>query len=115
MTYARMGYWADIYTKTEKKDESDQAIKKWRKDRTIKCHFMPSRGTERLVGRVQNPHSYMLWTDDTEVDYPQQIRDLRDKKGNIIEEGPFNIISIKKFLGWSEVHHLEVDIQAVLE
>lgn len=113
MNYTPYRFTAEVWAKESYSDDSGQLIEDWSLDRTIKCVYMPSRGEERLVGRIQNPHSYLLWTDEP-VTYDEQIRNIRDRKGNAIEEGRFNVIGVKKFPGWSEVHHFELNLQAVL-
>lgn len=57
----------------------------------------------------------MLWTNDETLTYDQELRDLKDRTGNVIEEGRFNIVGLKKFPGWAGVHHIEINAQKVLD
>ncbi len=107
-------FYADVYKEESFFDESGQEVKTWVKDRTIKVHYMPSRGEERLVGRIQNPRSYLIWTDDIAITHDDQIRDLRDSAGNIIEANPMNVISVKLFPRLGKVRHAELNCQVVL-
>jgi len=110
-----MPFKADVYTKTTTRNDSGQNINNWQKNRTIKCDYMSSRGEERLVQRQQNPISYLLWTNDTAIDNQHQIRNLRDRFGVVIDEGPFNVIGIRKHRAWKEVGHLTLNLQKVLD
>lgn len=76
---------------------------------------MPTRGEEKTVGRVQNPRSYWLWTDDGNIEFSDQLRDLRDRYGNAVENGAFNVIGLKQRGGWSTIHHTQISIQKVLD
>lgn len=104
---------ADIYTKTIAFDEAGQSVETWSFDRTVKCHFQSLRQEERTVGRVQNPRSYWIWVEDY-VDYSEQVRDLRDRFGNYVDQGQFNVIGVKRFPGWNSVHHYQINIQKIL-
>jgi hypothetical protein len=108
-------FLVDVYRKSVDFDDSGQSIETWMKDRTIKVNYMPSRGEERLVGRVQNPRSYTLWSDDPDLSVDDQLRDLRDVQGNLIETGRMNVISVKRFPMLGKVHHIEVNAQVILE
>lgn len=114
MNFTIYRYRAEVWKREAYPDDSGQTVETWTLSRTIKCNYMPSRGEERLVGRLQNPHSYMIWSDQ-KVSYDEEIRDLKDRKGNFIEEGRFNIIGVKMFPGWSEIHHYEINLQKVLD
>jgi len=114
MNYTPYKFTAEVWASEKYPDNSGQLVESWEYSRTIKCSYMPSRGEERLVGRVQNPHSYTLWSDEA-VDYSEEVRDLKDRYGNFIEEGRFNVIGVKRFPGWAAVHHNEINIQKVLD
>lgn len=114
-TFTPYPFRVDVYTKEVMFDESGQAVENWRKDRTIDVNFMPSRGEERLVGRVQNPRSYTIWTEDDSISVTDQLRDLRDVEGNIIEPGYMNVISVKRFARLGKVRHCEVNAQVILD
>lgn len=108
----------DFYKKRVEYDESGQSEEIWTLERTVRCHFMPLRQEERTVGRVQNPRTYWVWLDEKDsdlMDYSNQVRDLRDREGNMIDEGSFNIIGIKRYAGWSKLHHLQLHLQKVLD
>ena len=115
MTYVPYSYRVDVYKKNPAFDyDSGESTETFDFDRTVRCNYMPSRGEERLVGRLQNPHSYILWLDEP-VDYEDQLRNLKDKYGTVIEDGPFNVIAVKAFSGYSKIHYYEVNAQAVLD
>lgn len=114
-TYASYPFLVDLYKKTLDFDDSGQSTETWTKDRTIKVAYMPSRGEERLVGRLQNPRSYTFWTEDTDISVDDQLRNLRDRDGNPVEAGRMNVISVKKFSRMGKVRHVEVNAQVILD
>lgn len=108
-------FLVDVYRSEQTNDQSGQSIDNWVYDRTIAVNYMPSRGEERLVGRIQNPKSYRIWTDDKSISVSEQMKDLRTKDGEIIEAGRMNIISVKPFPRLGGIHHVEVNAQVILE
>jgi len=114
-TYTPYPFLVDVYKKTIDYDDSGQSVEVWTLDRTVKVNYMPARGEERLVGRVQNPHSYTIWTEDTDVSVTDQLRNLRDAGGNLVEEGSLNVISVKKFPRLGKVRHCEINAQVILD
>ena len=115
MTYRPYQFRIDVYKKTSQQSESGQPIHTWTYDRTIKCDYMPSRNEERLVGSVENPQSYLIWTADLRVITANQLRNLKDRYGNEIEAGPFNVTGLKKFSGWSKMAESRIVAQRILE
>ena len=115
MSYTPYVFRIEVYTKTSTQSESGQPIHTWSLNRTIKCDYMPSRNEERLVGSVENPMSYLIWTGDITIENSNQLRNLRDRYGNLIDAGPFNITGMKKFGGWSKVFQTRIVAQKVLE
>lgn len=68
------------------------------------------------MGRLQNPVAYLFSiTGHETVDVSQQLRNLKDRSGNVIEDGPFNIIGVRAVAGWRSVDHYTLSAQAVLE
>lgn len=108
------GYTVDIYSKTISYSKSGQAIDNWQKVRTISGSFMPARAEERLVGRVQNPVGYLFMTHD-KVDVSEQARNLKDRDGEVIDAGSFNIVGVRPVAGWSKVDHYTLNLQRVLD
>jgi hypothetical protein len=106
----------DMYTKTIEYNAAGQPQNVWTFERTMKCDFTPARSEERLVGRLQNPTSYFIRVGGGQpIEASKQLRDLRDRQGNVIEAGPFNIIGIRKYRGWSSISHITIFAQKVLE
>lgn len=106
----------DVYEKTIAHNDSGQPVNDWELRETISCDFMPARAEERLVGRVQNPVSYLIFIDGhTDVTVRNQLRNLRDKDGDKIEEGSFNVIGVRKYHGWAKVDHQTLNIQKILD
>lgn len=106
---------ADVYTKTVEYDEAGESIDTWTISRTIKCHFAPLRQEEKTVGRVANVRAYWLYTDDIDIEYDEQIRDVRDIYNNQLDPGSFNIIGIKRYPGWSKINYFQLNVQKVLD
>lgn len=108
-------FLVDVYKREKLHDEAGQVIDDFIYDRTISVNYMPSRGEERLVGRIQNPKSYRMWTDDDTLSVSERLKNLRTKTGDVIEPGSMNIIYVKPFPRLGKVHHVEVSAQVVLE
>lgn len=106
----------DRYEKTITYNDAGQPVENWTFVETLSCDFTPARAEERLVGRVQNPVSYLIYlSGHATVANSNQFRDLRDGDGDDIEEGPFNIIGIRKYRGFSKIDHITCNIQKVLQ
>ena len=112
--WGHLPYRAEIYIKIKFFNDSGQERSDWKLDRMIKCDFMPSRAEERLVGRVQNPTSFLKFTNDINVKNDNQIRNIKDRYDTVIDEGPFNVIGIREHRGWSRMSHLTINSQKVL-
>lgn len=53
---------------------------------------------------------------DKKILYTSRILNIRDRYGNILEAGPFQIISIQPKFGWNgKKHHLHLDVRYVVE
>lgn len=113
--FALQQYTAEVWRKIIYHNDSGQESSEWVYDRTIKCDFMPSRAEERLVGRVQNPTSFLVFTSDLSVENDNQIRSIKDRYGEYIDDGVFNVIGIRKHRGWAKVSHLTLNCQKVLD
>jgi len=103
---------SDIVTR----NESGQPQADWILLKTISCDFMPARAEERLVGRIQNPLAYNVFAhDDSDIRVDRQLRNLKDSNGTVVESGPFNIIGIRKHMGFSTVEFITISAQKVLD
>lgn len=112
--WGSLPFRAEVWTKTQSKNSMGQVVATWTKNRTIHISFMSSRGEERLVGFQQNPQSYNIWTNDINVGTENQIRNLADRYGTVLDNGKFNVAGIRKGLGWSKMSHLTLNIQREL-
>lgn len=98
------------------RNNAGQVVRDWVKVKDMSCDFMPARAEERLVGRQHNPASYNVYVNGGEpVDVSKQLRNLRDGDGNLVEEGPFNIIGVRKHMGFSHVDFITLNAQKVLD
>lgn len=109
-------FTVELYSKTVTHNNSGQPVDTWSLVKVMSCDFMPSRAEERLVGRLQNPTSYNIWTHgDEPIENSNQLKNLKDRNGTVIEEGPFNVVGIRKNRGWSTISHLTINAQVVLD
>ena len=67
------------------------------------------------MGRVQNPTSFLIFTDDTNITNDNQIRDIKDRYGNFVSSGNYNIIGIRAHRGWSRLSHLTINAKKILD
>lgn len=97
------------------RNTAGQVVTDWVLTKQMKCDFMPSRAEERLVGRHQNPISYNVWVHGNEpVTVDKQLRNLKDPQGNVVDEGPFNIIGVRPHPGLFSIEFLTINAQKVL-
>ena len=115
MIFMPLPFHVDVYTMTVTRNAAGQQVKSWSFNRQIKVNYMPARNEERLVGKVENPESFTFWTDDLNVDEKNEIRNLHDRYGAVIEEGPLNVIGVKKFRGFSAMNHSMVRTRKKLD
>jgi hypothetical protein len=113
--WAHLPFKAEIWEKEIYYNDSGQESSEWKYDRTIKCDYMPSRAEERLVGRIQNPTSYLIFTNDTDINNSDQIRNIKDRYGKFVDDGEFNIIGIRSQRGWATVTHVTLNCQKILD
>lgn len=98
------------------RNNAGQVVTDWSLTKTMKCDFMPSRAEERLVGRQQNPISYNVWVHgDEPVSVDKQLRNLKDPQGNVVDEGPFNIVGVRPHPGLFSIEFLTINAQKVLD
>jgi head-tail adaptor len=106
----------DIYTKTITHNDAGQSVNRWDLKETVSCDWSPARAEERLVGRVQNPVSYIIRVSGHEdVKESYQLQNLRDGNGDVVEDGPFNIIGVRKYRGFRTIDHISINAQKILE
>lgn len=113
--FALQQFTAEVWKKSVFYNDSGQEVSEWVRDREIKCDFMPSRAEERLVGRIQNPTSFLVFTEDLSIENGNQIRNIKDRYGQYVDDGEFNVIGIRKHRGWAKVSHLTVNCQKILD
>lgn len=111
---------AELWRKSDiiTRNEAGQPQADWVLEKTVSCDFMPARAEERLVGRIQNPVAYNVFVSGGEhetVTVDKQLRNLKDGDGNVVEEGPFNIIGVRKHMGFTHVDYMTVSAQKVLD
>jgi hypothetical protein len=98
------------------RNNAGQVVREWGLTKEMSCDFMPARAEERLVGRQHNPASYNVYVHgDEPVDVSKQLRNLKDSDGNVVEEGPFNIVGVRKHMGFSHVDFITLNAQKVLD
>ena len=109
----------DIYKKTVVKNAVGQKKPTWTFSKNIKCSFTPksdSRSFRRASITQENSEDFNIFMPSIDLDIDDRLMNIKDRFGNIIYIGPFEIIEIWKQPGFSgKVHHLSITIREVIE
>ena len=109
----------DVHHLIEKTSAAGQVTKSYYFSETISGHIMPGsneRDVSPYVKDVDKYHIHIPKQFNGVVTYKSRLFNIRDNRGNIVEEGPLEIISIMKWTGLSgKIHHLRVTAKIVIE
>lgn len=123
-SYLRFIQTGDVYEKTITVSPAGQKVYSFNMVTTIPLHFQsPSTqttgGDRRLNPYVENiavyeiivPESYSQY-----VTYDNRIYNIKDRYGNVIEAGPYEILALQPKFGWSgRRHHVCAIVRRVVE
>lgn len=120
-TFTRWVNKCDILTKTTVVSSTGQKTPTYAiSSLKQKCIFAPRFSTidKTRVGPTYEGREDLILQlpGDVSIDYTKQIENIRDRKGNIFEIGPFEIVQIIRQPGfYGQVHHIFVTIRRVIE
>lgn len=119
-TYLRFEHTVDSYRREIVVNPAGQKYATFvLKKESMPCSYQAVSSERRIAPYVDNvdefqivvPHLYEKY-----ITYQGRIRNIRDRYGNLILEGPFEVIRIVKRTGFNgKVHHVIASIRLVVE
>lgn len=119
-TYLRFHQKSDVYSKSVSVNSAGQKLGSWSLSKSsIPCTFQPSASEKRTNPYVTNVDEYDILVPHTYASYFSygfRVKDIKDRYGNVIVEGPFEIIEIVRRTGWNgKLSHILIRIRLVVE
>jgi hypothetical protein len=119
-TYLRFNHSCDIYRRVIEVNDAGQKRASFPLSKTsMPCAFQTISSERRIAPYVDNVDEFQLIVPhlfQNFISYQGRVENVKDRYGNVIEKGPFEIIQIEKKTGFnSKVHHVIVTIRLVVE
>lgn len=118
-TFLRFTNKIDIYQISTTVSPAGQKISTYSKVATVPAFFQAKRTERRLepyVDNIDEYEFYMSYKEEPYIAYNNRIQNVVDRFGNLIEEGPLEIVSVRKYVGFrGQLHHLLVTTRRVVE
>ena len=118
-TYLRFVHKIDVYERTTSTNSAGQRTITFAKSATVPAVFQAKRSERRIEPYVENIDEYEFYIshqDAQYINYNNRIQNVRDRYGNVLEAGPLEIISIRKYMGFKgSLHHLLIVTRRVVE
>jgi hypothetical protein len=118
MVYMKMSHKSDIYYRVDTENAAGQKKPIW----TLlyadqKCSYQPSFGSVRVEPTTEDWKTIFLYfPKTTSISPAHRVYNIRDRKGNVIQAGPYEIISVLIEPGFSGgTHHYKVLLKTVIE
>lgn len=119
-TYLRFEHFADVYKRTVVVNDAGQKYATFVIERaSMPCTYQAVSSERRIAPYIDNVDEFQLiiphlYSDD--ISYEGRIQNIRDRYGNSILDGPFEITRISKRTGFNgKVHHIIATIRLVVE
>lgn len=117
--YTQMIHKVDIYKKVVAESaDSGQVVATWAIETDdAACHYIPRFVETRVKPTYEETERHtMFFPADTVVDYGKRLYNIKDRKDQVIEAGPFEVVGILKHPGFGgKVHHIKATIRRVIE
>ncbi len=118
-TYMKFPQRIDVHLLTEEASAAGQIVKTYFYLQTISGMMMPGsheRDVSPYVKDVDQYHIHIPKQFNGVITYGSRLFNIRDNRGNVIEAGPLEILSIMKWTGLSGgIHHLHITAKEVVE
>lgn len=118
-TYLRFVHKIDVYQRTTSTNAAGQKTTTFSKSATVPAVFQAKRSERRIEPYIDNIDEYEFYIshqDAEYITYNNRIQNVRDRNGNVLEAGPLEIISIRKYMGFKgSLHHLLIVTRRVVE
>lgn len=116
--YLRLNHRADIHSKTTVTNAAGQKKPTWTASATsVKCIFVARYAMVRTSPTYEERETInFFFPNDTTINYDSRIYNVKDRLGNVLDAGPFEIIAIIKQPGFTgKLHHYFVTARRVIE
>jgi hypothetical protein len=118
-TFIKFYHTVDIYQKSTSTNDAGQKTISFSKTATVPAVFqsgISERRIEPYIDNIDEYKFYISYKDAQYISYNNRIENVRDRQGNVLEDGPLEIISIRKQMGFGgRLHHLVVKTKRVVE
>lgn len=119
-TYLRFTHRCDIYSRTSTVSAAGQRVPTFTAQKTsVPCEFQSGSSERRVSPYTDNIDQYQLVVPKDYVSYfqyPSRVKNIKDRYGNLIEAGDFEVINIERKTGFNgKVTHIIVSLQLVVE
>jgi hypothetical protein len=119
-TYLRFYHTCNIYGRVVSINDAGQKISSFPLlQSSMPCAFQTISSERRVAPYVDNVDEFQIIVPhpfQSLISYQGRIENIKDRYGNVIENGPFEIIQIEKKTGFNgKVHHVIVTIRLVVE
>jgi hypothetical protein len=118
-TFINLPNTAEVFTKTVTTNPAGQKKATFALYSTIKVQLQSGTGSRRNSRYVTEVDSYSIvasHVDSSLITYNNRLKNIKDRDGNVIEEGPLEFINIEKKVGVSgKVNHVIARVVKVKE
>lgn len=118
-TFLRFVHKIDVYQKTTSNNAAGQKTITFSKAATIPAIFQAQKSERRIepyIDNIDQYEFYISYQDAQYITYSNRIQNVVDRAGNVLEAGPLEIISIKKYMGYKgKLHHFLITTRRVVE
>lgn len=123
-TYLRWVHTADIYTRTTTENDAGQLAVAFTLEETVPAYIQipttqSTGGSIRLNPYQENIQVFEMFVPaqyQSYIIYNNLVKDIKDRYGNVLEAGPFQIIAIHPKFGWNgKKHHVSCVLKKEVE
>lgn len=123
-TYLRWFHTADIYTRSVTQNNAGQLAVSFTLSDTVPAHIQipttqSTGGTIRLNPYQENMQVFEMFVPaqfSSLIIFDNLVKDIKDRFGNTLESGPFQIIAIHPKFGWNgKKHHISCVLKKEIE
>lgn len=123
-TYLRWVHTADIYTRTTSENDAGQLVVSFTYNKTVPAYLQipttqSTGGALRLTPYQENIQVFELFVpfpDGSIISFDNLVQNIKDRYGNILEPGPFQIIAVHPKFGWNgKKHHVSCVLKKEIE
>lgn len=119
-TFLRFVHRCDVYSRSITVNSAGQKYPSFTLQKaSVPCEFQNGSSERRIAPYVDNVDQFQLIVPKDFVSffvYPSRVKNIRDRYGNVIYPGEFELINIDKKTGFNgKVNHIIASIQLVVE